>query len=669
VNRARASVPGLVLLCASAAAGAAEPAPGAAATGYRDKLIEGGNLPVEVVADEYAGHGSAGWPRALYAEAAASRIRRDGTDLDESGVRFGGMLDTPNYGAFTLDATLRLSGTEDGTGNMISLVQRGMPVSSAWRMNSSVGVNFSPSADLARRQTRFFVPAIQMSGTAAEWRRLDEVQAFVTYGEPSIYTGFYIPSVESLGGRMFGGGLQWNLTDRWSAAAQVVDVDGTRTEIERGTPKVTVRSSFGAVAWETPDGHVQLNVAESRREDGPRRSGAWLDTVLRQGRVGHSLGGFYLDPDLVWGNQQLASDASGGYYRASYQSRRWMLDGGLDYANPVSRDTGDVIYGTAYARYQYSTRFGFGGGANLRRNLAAAGAAPAPLPVPLPGDVDERDWSSAWSAFGFVDAANRWGLARGQLNHAQDDFEDLTQLTLDQTWNTHVGQRLSTSVFAGRSDLVSGTENSAGLAVTGGGDLRRNLSIDANARWNKRFGDAGSNDLFANIALIWGFARGWSASANFYQNRSDGRLPLVVGSPVLVDETDLEYDRNDTGVYLRVRYDWRAGAPTAPLGGGHGAGAGRISGVLFLDDNDNGRQDAGETGAPGVVVLLNGRFAARTDAAGRFEFASVVAGNHSLSVVPDNLPLAWTVPLDTRYDLRVGVRGQTRVELPARRQR
>jgi hypothetical protein len=118
-----------------------------------------------------------------------------------------------------------------------------------------------------------------------------------------------------------------------------------------------------------------------------------------------------------------------------------------------------------------------------------------------------------------------------------------------------------------------------------------------------------------------------------------------------------------------VRYDWRAGAPTAPLGGGHGAGAGRISGVLFLDDNDNGRQDAGETGAPGVVVLLNGRFAARTDAAGRFEFASVVAGNHSLSVVPDNLPLAWTVPLDTRYDLRVGVRGQTRVELPARRQR
>jgi hypothetical protein len=142
-----------------------------------------------------------------------------------------------------------------------------------------------------------------------------------------------------------------------------------------------------------------------------------------------------------------------------------------------------------------------------------------------------------------------------------------------------------------------------------------------------------------------------------------------VDSPLLVDEADLVYARNDTGVYLRVRYDWRAGAPTAPLGGGPGAGAGRISGVLFLDENGNGRLDAGEGGAAGVGVMLNGRFAARTDAAGRFEFAPVVAGNHSLTVVPDNLPLAWTVPLDARFDVRVGVRGSTRVELPARRQR
>jgi hypothetical protein len=38
-------------------------------------------------------------------------------------------------------------------------------------------------------------------------------------------------------------------------------------------------------------------------------------------------------------------------------------------------------------------------------------------------------------------------------------------------------------------------------------------------------------------------------------------------------------------------------------------------------------------------------------------------------VVPDNLPLAWNVPAEARFDVRVGVRGQAQVELPAQRQR
>jgi hypothetical protein len=98
-------------------------------------------------------------------------------------------------------------------------------------------------------------------------------------------------------------------------------------------------------------------------------------------------------------------------------------------------------------------------------------------------------------------------------------------------------------------------------------------------------------------------------------------------------------------------------------------GSGRIVGVLFLDENENDRFDAGESAAPNVVVMLNGRFAVRTDGAGRFEFPAVVAGNHYLGVVSDNLPLAWNVPAEARFNVRVGVREQSRIELPVRRQR
>jgi len=634
-----------------------------AAAAYEDRLIDGGNLPVELDVDDTAGHSTAGWPRAMYAEAVASRIGRDDASTNEAGIRFGGMLDTPGFGAFTVDATVRVAGSDgQESGNMITLMQRGMPVSSEWFMNSTVGVAYSPMGDLARRQARFFVPAIQMSGTSVEWRRTNQVQAFASYGEPSVYSGVYIPTVENLGGRQAGAGLQLNLDERWSVAAQAVDVSSVPTGLDKSSPRISSRSWFGAVASEEGGVRTQLNVAGSSLEDGDAAAGAWLDAMVQSGRISHSFGGFYLEPELVWGNQQLASDATGGYYRAAYRSRRWTLDGGLDYVSSVSGDSGDVLYGTGYTRYQYSSRLGYGGGTSARQNLSDSSLA-----TRSSGVDDLR--STAWSAFGFVDAGNAWGIGRGQLNYAQDSDQDSAQLSLDQTWNTHVGQRLSTSLLFGRVDLGSRTENSAGLAVFGGGNFGRNFSIDANARWNKAFGDADSDDLFANLALNWGFARGWTASANYYQNRSDGRFPLTVESPVGIDPTYERLDRSDSGLYLRVRYDWRAGLRTAPLGGSPGMGTGRINGVLFLDENDNGRFDASESGAANVVVLLNGRFAVRTDASGRFEFPTVVAGNHSLSVVSDNLPLAWNVPAEARFDVRVGVRGQSQIELAARRQR
>jgi hypothetical protein len=90
---------------------------------------------------------------------------------------------------------------------------------------------------------------------------------------------------------------------------------------------------------------------------------------------------------------------------------------------------------------------------------------------------------------------------------------------------------------------------------------------------------------------------------------------------------------------------------------------------VYLDANDNGRLDAGEAGAPNVMIVLDGRFSARTDAQGRFEFPAVGPGDHVLTVVPDNLPLPWSVAGDGRVSVQVRVRDQTQVEIPARQLR
>ena len=302
-------------------------------------------------------------------------------------------------------------------------------------------------------------------------------------------------------------------------------------------------------------------------------------------------------------------------------------------------------YGRGNVRYQYLMGLGVGGGGNV-----------------LHGATD------AWSVFGFVDYANRWGLGRFQANYATDGQQNNTQLTFDQSWNARTGTNLSTSLILGRENFGSSSASSVGVAVYGGLPLRSNLRLDANARWSKAFGDLPSENVLANIALNWGFAAGWVASLNYYEARNTGQVPLTVTSPIPTP-TPIVQTFNDRSVFLSVRYEWKAGTQSVPLGGAAGSGSGSVGGVLFLDANDNGRLDAGEAGAANVIVLLDGRFTVRTDAEGRFEFPAVAAGNHVVSVVPDNLPLPWLVSANGRFDVQVRVRDRTRIEIPAQRLR
>lgn len=639
----------MLLLCAFVSAGAY--AQGTTPSGdgdYEDRLIDDGNLAPDFADDIGGGGDPEGWPRAFRMQLATSRLTRNDRQINESGIRLGGMLDTPNYGAFTLDANLRSSNSDlIGSGGLVSLWQRGLPMNGGWFANNALGVFNSPSIDLARQQYRFFIPTIPTVGAATEWRQVGGLQFQTSVGQPGLFTGLYTPTFEGLGGRATTGGMQWNLSREWAAAVQAVDVDRARFTLSPTALGATVsaRSWYGASAWTTPGARAQLNVVSSELDGGSERTGAWLDGGIRDNLLWHTFGGFRLPSNLVWGNQPLPSNLQGGYYRAAYQSRQWIVDGGVDYVMPVSGGGSGTLYAIGNARYQMLTGLGVGGGANVRQGA---------------GD--------AWSAFGFVDHANPWGLGRIQTNFAKDDFQNNTLLTLDQSWRVPSGARLSTSLLLGRENFERYGANRYGVAVYGGGQLRSNLSVDINARWDEAFGQASSQNVLANAALNWGISSGWIASASYYENRNTGRLPLVVTSPI--PEPFPLYQRlNDRGVFLSLRYDWQAGTPVVPLGGQPGTGSGTVAGVLFLDANDNGRLDAGEAGAPNVTILLDGRFTVRTDSQGRFEFASVAAGKHVLGIVPDNLPLPWAASADGRIEVEVGVRDRTRTEIPVRRLR
>jgi SdrD B-like domain len=107
-----------------------------------------------------------------------------------------------------------------------------------------------------------------------------------------------------------------------------------------------------------------------------------------------------------------------------------------------------------------------------------------------------------------------------------------------------------------------------------------------------------------------------------------------------------------------------------PIGAGAriGAGGGSIEGVVYLDDNANGRLDAAEQRAANVSVTLDGRYTTRTDAQGRFEFPFVAPGAHRIAVAADTLPLPWLMAGTEPLRVEVAPRESTRLEIGATRE-
>ena len=77
---------------------------------------------------------------------------------------------------------------------------------------------------------------------------------------------------------------------------------------------------------------------------------------------------------------------------------------------------------------------------------------------------------------------------------------------------------------------------------------------------------------------------------------------------------------------------------------------------------------AAELPAANVTVVLDGRFAVRTDSLGNYAFPDVAVGRHTISVVADNLPLPWSFEgAEATRTVEVEVRRSVRIDVGARR--
>ncbi len=628
---------------AALSSSAADEAP--AAPAYEDKVIEGGNLqPLEPEEGDF-NYNSEGRARSWRVEGFGSYLNQGGVKTHETGLVLSGRLDSLEYGAFSADATIR----GDGSSSVFSFVQRGLAFDHGWVANNGAGMLNTPTIDLSRNQYRFFIPTFTTLGVQTEWLRGGNVQLQASVGSPGLFDGLRVPGFSRLGGSIATAGMQLRLDKGVSLGVEVADarnVPASVTVSDNPNVKFDARSAFAALKVDGAKSTTQFNILDSEAGDARHSLAVWADREEWEGRIRMNYGIFRFDPGMVWGYTPISSDLRGGYFRMNYASQQWTWSLGLDGVAPVSDTNGTRgWFETGNLRYQVDHSTGVGGSLTVR-----SGSVPYSIGTSL-----------------FVDESTRFGASRVQLDlvDARNTLRG-QNLTLDQTWATDVGLRLSTSLSVGQEKGPSSDIKRVSAAAFGGYDLTNRFSLEGNLRYSVDKDTSRTTGIYANIGLVWRLAQRWSLVATYYDNRSETANFTSTIAPIIPVDLPAVIPR-DRAFFLNVRYEDHAGTPTAPLGGGPGTGAGTLVGYVYYDANDNGRRDASEQGAASVTIVLDGRFATRTDKDGRFEFPLLASGPHSITVVPDNLALPYSIRDEGKREVMIRTRETTSVDIPATR--
>ena len=684
--------------------------PAPAPVPYTDRVLDLSGSADDGIALKSSEYNASGWPRSLRIDYALTSQRGASnvptslqTNTQTRAIGIGGFLDTPDHGALSLAANLsrQTGGTLDNLArDSIStwrIDQRSLPLEGGWRANHSAGDINTVSTSLARGLGRVLLPTSPVRGLAGQWYQGDAFSVNAAAGRTGLFNGLDLAGFEPSGGvtasaggqyRVASNALGWLGSGQTDTAVQIIKAQNITDGAGFGTAQNT-QGFWAAIAWEgaapwavpavSPGGaagvggsgglggfagvgsgpvqervgglRVQGNVARSASTVDGNALGLWADAAWRTERWRNAAGLFRFEPGLRWGTAFLASDFQGVYLQADTFTRQWQAGYAAEFSDSVRHASGKSAksaFLNVNGRYRLDTQ-------------SALGAALSVRALNSPGEAIQLTW----------DQTNDWGQTQWRGDLARTSSGRTTRMGVDQSWPVGFPNSLNTSLAWERTagDVSPGTGWIWGVL----GTLApfADWSLDAAVRGARR--SDGAQSLNANVGLRWQPRTNWSLALRYTQSRGQDPLsPLVVSAltaaataPLIATQTG----QTSQSVQLLLRYEESAGRASAPIGGVVGSGAGTLSGSVFFDGDSNGRREASETGVPGVTVILNRRFVARTDAQGRYEFPAVAAGEHVIEVSSDNVPLPWSPALRDAVKVRLYVRQLTTQDFAVQRER
>jgi hypothetical protein len=230
----------------------------------------------------------------------------------------------------------------------------------------------------------------------------------------------------------------------------------------------------------------------------------------------------------------------------------------------------------------------------------------------------------------------------------------------DQDWNATRNLVLSSTLSHGIENGLDDSEDRSSAALLFRHDVTAGLHWNGDVSYTHIDKDKGSsqNTTNASLAVAWRFLPNLDASLRVTYNKVDDTL----------DNVSAEFSDNEKTLLFNIRYSESRGQPFLLMGEDTDAsGHGKVTGVVFFDENGDGKRQAGERTASGVFVYLDRRFQVVTDRDGSYVFDPVPVGEHDVTLAQEDLPLPWGLLDETPQPVQVSVRDTTVLNFGLRR--
>ncbi|MBL0143378.1 MAG: hypothetical protein IPP91_15025 [Betaproteobacteria bacterium] len=470
-----------------------------------------------------------------------------------------------------------------------------------------------------------------VTGAASDYR--------VAVGQLGRYSGFGIQHFERTSGSLASASALQRLDADWMAGAAAIAIRDSATIPDHTSASLALVRDLG------PGGaYVKAQLAASDNGQGA----GWVDANLKSGRLTQRFGAFHVDPDFLYGESTTARDSQGAYWRGDYRLAGDYFGGGVEFVeNNLRRDP---------AKGGTENIGGFG---NVTLRLDRTTQLSAGLALrderPRVAGIIERLVMQGNASITNNNVAGQTRLDWNSTRTRPEGFplERSGAVNWNQDW-PRVGP-LSLNTLVGYSDDQQQDRRvrrkTASLAARG--DIANGLRVDATITYVDSDDTLGSDRNYNTaVGLEWLPTSDLSLHLTWYRNRIQPGADNPL-SPFLLENS----------VMLTVRYEGSAGVPYPRAGETGRSASGTIVGSVFFDENNDGTRQATERGAPNVIVILDDRHTANTDADGRFSFPLVPAGRHRIRTVIERIPLPWGLEDEAPREVAVDVRTDTRIEI------